>query len=350
MCLLRTSPPPPPLVLSEFAARFYDLTMAGHGADLRANEELAQRAPRVNLLDALVKHIRASGVKDANPMNLLCELVYGEAEGVCRAHLHLLPLPFPAIRSTSTPSAAHSPTLHPCPSSLLHWRALHPPPFYSGMHSGERLRVGLPGKWQPNRCPPPHTHTQPPVYVCLCVAVCVCVCWADETAASAASAAPASGASVTVQSPLAALASSSSTDDLASIFDSGRLLASTDMCLVAGRGFVLEGGTDLRSVDRDAATVAPRCGSRLLFPAPLQCRSAFAVIVVVVFFKVLALHLHGSSHVRCLVVCVVCLPGVRQGSGHVIGLLVLHRHGVGPRPGRGGRGASGLGCRCGPPV
>ena len=65
----------------EFAARFYDLTMAGHGADLRANEELALRAPRVTLLDALVRHIHSSGARDANPMNLLCELVYGEQEG-----------------------------------------------------------------------------------------------------------------------------------------------------------------------------------------------------------------------------------------------------------------------------
>jgi hypothetical protein len=67
------------LLRSEFAARFYDVGMSGRGADLHAREQLAMRAPHVNLVDSLVRHIQARGAKDANPMNVLCELVYGES-------------------------------------------------------------------------------------------------------------------------------------------------------------------------------------------------------------------------------------------------------------------------------
>ena len=87
MCVgLGSSSPATPVVCvcvclyREFAARFYDVSLAGRGADLRASEELAARAPSVNLLDALVRHIHSRGARDANPMNLLCELVYGEGD------------------------------------------------------------------------------------------------------------------------------------------------------------------------------------------------------------------------------------------------------------------------------
>lgn len=84
---------------------------------------------------------------------------------------------------------------------------------------------------------------------------CFC-CQSEEEGA-----APASAAASTVAaalSPTASSSSASSGDDLASMFDAGRLLTASDLCLVAGRGFVLEGGTDLRSADGGAVVVAPK--------------------------------------------------------------------------------------------
>ncbi len=80
---------------------------------------------------------------------------------------------------------------------------------------------------------------------------------AGDEAGTAASGASGTAASAQISTPTPA-APASSGDDLSSMFDAGRLLAASDLCLVAGRGFVLEGGTDLRSADGGAVVVAPK--------------------------------------------------------------------------------------------
>lgn len=82
---------------TEFASRFYDVTLSGRGVILRASEEQAKRAAKPSLLQvccqshrtrevagieplsqALVSRVDFGETKDANPLTALSELVYGK--------------------------------------------------------------------------------------------------------------------------------------------------------------------------------------------------------------------------------------------------------------------------------